>query len=243
MNTIKSKITNTNGFTMVELMITLAISSVVMIGVFSTFQNQKKSYGIQEEVVVMQQNLRAAMNLMARELRMASYSPVNHTGQIITAQTNLLEFSNEIDNSGTMQTIQYDLYDAYADGDTDIGREVDGANKRALAENIDALEFVYLDTDGNTITAPVAGTGLADITTIQVSMLARAAQSEPDFLSTFDYFPASCPQAPPPAVLNDACLAGSAWDFDGIGNNTNRFNDNFRRRLLTATIELRNPPL
>ncbi len=222
------------GFTLVELMVGVALTGIVLAAVITFYQRQNKSYIVQEEVAVMQQNLRAAANLMARELRMATYGPINNDGAITTAQPALLEFQFENDNAGNMQTIQYSLYDAYGDGDTDIGRRV-GLALNPLAENIDALEFVYLDDVG----APTAV--LDDIATIQVSMLARSARPEPDFLNTFDYFPASCPQPAPPAAADDSCIvAGSAWDFDGPGNNSNAFNDNFRRRLLTVTIQLRN---
>lgn len=238
------------GFTLVELMVTLAISSIVMIAVFTTFQNQQKSYGIQEEVVVMQQNLRAAMNLITQELRMASYSPINRNGEISTAQSNLLIFTHEIDNLGTSETIQYDLYDAYGDGDSDLGRQIgiNATTKRAVAENIDALEFVYLDANGSPLTNLNTQSDRDLISTIQISILARSAKADPGFVNTFDYFPASCPQAAPPAAVDDSCLTAVAWtalaptwNFDGDNtNNSNAFNDNFRRRLLTATVDLRN---
>lgn len=224
---------DSKGFTLIELMITLLISGIVMIGVFTTFRSQQDTYVIQEDMVVMQQNLRAAMNQMARELRMATYDPITNAGGITSATATLIAFTYETDNIGTLQSIQYDLYDAYLDGDTDIGRQV-GASKMPLAENIDALEFLYLDASGNTTTV------LDDITTIKVSILARAAQSENKFLNTHDYFPASCPQPAPPALPDDTCVAGTAWDFDGAVDNSNAFNDNFRRRLLTTTIHLRN---
>ncbi len=198
------------GFTMVELMITLAIAGVVMIGVMTTFRSQQKSYTTQEEVVVMQQNLRAAINQMSREIRMATYDPVTNAGGITTAQANLLIFSSEIDNAGTLRTIQYDLYDAYGDGDTDIGRAVNGnANKRALAENIDALEFVYVAEDSALPLLP------DNVATIVVSALARADRPDTGFVNTLTY----------------TAVSGTVWG---------PFNDNFRRRLLTTTIDLRN---
>lgn len=227
------------GFTLVELMIGLVISSIVMIGVINVFRSQQAIYVVGEEIVVMQQNLRAAINQMARELRMATYCPATNSPLcgITTAQAGTITFTNEIDNVGTLQTIQYSLYDAYADGDNDIGRQVDAAVvPTALAENIEAIEFVYLDEDGNVWGPPLA---LKDIATIQLSVLARADQPDQNFVNTFDYFPASCPPPLAPA-LRDTCVAGMAWDFDGAVDGRNRFNDNLRRRLLTTTINLRN---
>jgi prepilin-type N-terminal cleavage/methylation domain-containing protein len=62
------------GFTLVELLVTLAISGVVMAGVYSVFYTQQKSYTTQEQVSEMQQNLRACMLMMSRDARMAGFS-------------------------------------------------------------------------------------------------------------------------------------------------------------------------
>ena len=56
------------------------------------------------------------------------------------------------DTTGILKTIEYDLYDAFGDGDMDIGRKVDSANRQAIAENISTLQFVYLKSDGTTTT-------------------------------------------------------------------------------------------
>lgn len=239
------------GFTLVELMIALAISGVVMTAIVTTFRIQQASYVVQDDVVVMQQNLRAAMSQMTRELRMARYDPTKIAGATISAATatsitfsqvadtdgvdnNLNGFTDE---AGELNTITYSLYVPYvAEGNTvsAIGRVANGLPVQPLAENIQALEFVYLDAGG----IPTAT--LADIATIQVSILARADRADPNFVNTLSYFPASCPQPAPPALPDDT-LVPAAWNFDGvIGNNSNAFNDNFRRRLLIATIQLRN---
>lgn len=225
------------GFTLVELMVALAIAGVVMAAVVTTFRIQQGSYVVQEEVVVMQQNLRAAMSQMTRELHMARYNPTQlpNVG-ISAAAANAITFS-QVNNAGFVDTITYSLYVPYvAEGNTvpAIGRAVNGGAVVPLAENIQALEFVYLDSGGNpTIT-------LADITTVQVSILARADRPDPKFVNTFNYFPASCPQPAPPAPADDTCVSLTAWDFDGAVNGSNAFNDNFRRRLLITTIQLRN---
>jgi len=57
MRTIKSN----QGFTLVELMVSLVVAGVVLAGICSTFYSQHISYLNQEQIVSMQQNLRAAM--------------------------------------------------------------------------------------------------------------------------------------------------------------------------------------
>lgn len=241
---------NETGFTLVEIMITVAISSLVMGAVYTSFISQQNTYVAQDQVVEAQQSVRAAMNLMSREIRMANYVPLppplpftRDTVGITTALPTQLIFSAEdVDVATgvvTVQTIQYSLYDAYADGDTDIGRAVDAGAPVPLAENIDALEFLYLDADSNQTTS------VTDIKTIQISILARAALPDQNFFNTLEYFPASCPQPAPPAAPNytladGTSIDGTAWDLNpGTANNIAP-NDNFRRRLLVTTVNLRN---
>ncbi|OQX13984.1 MAG: hypothetical protein BWK76_15375 [Desulfobulbaceae bacterium A2] len=62
---------NAFGFTLVELLITLVISGVALAGVYTIFVSQQRSYIVQDEVVEMQQELRATMEIVAREIRNA----------------------------------------------------------------------------------------------------------------------------------------------------------------------------
>ncbi|TKB09376.1 prepilin-type N-terminal cleavage/methylation domain-containing protein [Desulforhopalus sp. IMCC35007] len=95
----------------------------------------------------------------------------------------------------------------------------------AFADNIEAIEFQYLDEDGNILATPMAAGSaqLDDIRSIRVSILARASRPDPNFLNQSVYTPAS----------------GVAWDLNGAAAG-NAANDNFRRRLLITTIHCRN---
>ena len=61
------------GITLIELLVGLAISSVVIGGAYKTFVRQQKVYVVQDQVVDMQQNLRGAVNRMVQEIRMAGF--------------------------------------------------------------------------------------------------------------------------------------------------------------------------
>lgn len=168
---------NSNGITLIELVVAMFIAGIVSIAIFTAFKSQQKSYLVQDQVAEMQQNIRAGMDLIVREIRMAGYDPHGDSGAGITAATgNTLTFTlvadddcydndsdNTTDETGELKTIQYDLYDAYSDGDNDIGRQVgsSSSSKRAVAENIEALGFAYafdaVDANG---TSP--GDGILD---------------------------------------------------------------------------------
>ena len=65
------------GLTLIELLIALVISTLLIAGLYRTFINQQKTYTVQEQVVDMQQNVRAAINRMMTEIRMAGFGKVS----------------------------------------------------------------------------------------------------------------------------------------------------------------------
>jgi len=71
---------NNIGLTLIELMIAMAISILVMASIYQVFRTHQKAQATQQLVVEMQQNARAALTLMKREIRMAGYKPAASDG-------------------------------------------------------------------------------------------------------------------------------------------------------------------
>lgn len=168
------------GFTIVELLVVMAITGIVMAGIYQVYYTQQRSYMVQEQVAAMQQNLRAAMFFMEREIRMAGCDPKGSAGARITsAGANSLSFTMDIrgktaddDSDGYTddpnETITYGLYDGDSDGDPDdLGRDT-GGGYQLLAQNISSLTFQYLDSAG----AVTASTG--NIRSIRVTLVAKS---------------------------------------------------------------------
>lgn len=59
------------GVTLIELMIVLVIAAVLVGGIYSLFITQHRSYAVQDQVAGAQQDARAALDIMARDIRMA----------------------------------------------------------------------------------------------------------------------------------------------------------------------------
>jgi prepilin-type N-terminal cleavage/methylation domain-containing protein len=84
------------GITLIELLIVLVLSSILIAALYRMFISQQKTYTVQEQVVDMQQNVRLAMDQMAREIRMTGYGKnilsiygnVNGFTKVITAVNN-----------------------------------------------------------------------------------------------------------------------------------------------------------
>jgi type IV pilus assembly protein PilW len=149
---------NVSGFTMVELLVVLAVSTIVLSLMYKVYHSQLKTHNTQQEYVELQQNLRAAMYLMERDIRMAGYDPENaDIGGIM-----------EANDGDTLITVTMDINGDEAIGGTNeqVSYRYDGTtlerNGVAFLENIDAVQFEYYDSDGG-----ITGT-LEDVRTVRV---------------------------------------------------------------------------
>jgi prepilin-type N-terminal cleavage/methylation domain-containing protein len=65
------------GFTLVELMVSLAVGMLIMLAVYGAMNMaQRSTTGVTSKVAT-QQDTRSVLDLMAMEIRMASYNPLN----------------------------------------------------------------------------------------------------------------------------------------------------------------------
>jgi Tfp pilus assembly protein PilW len=87
MNKIERRITNKDGFTLIELMVALGIGIFMMMAIYGVINHaQRSSSGIERKVVA-QQDERSALELMAMEIRMASYNQFSTTGNWLNSNT------------------------------------------------------------------------------------------------------------------------------------------------------------
>ncbi len=113
--------TKNSGFTLLEILITLAISGLVVTAALQVFQNSNESYIVQEDVAQMQQNVRMAKYYIERDLRMAGYG----LGTIGVGGLRVLPFEFENNKNATdflpngdVLTIRYITEDDSACGAT-----------------------------------------------------------------------------------------------------------------------------
>ena len=185
---------NESGFTLIELMIAMAMGLIILGALSSTFIIQRKTYAIQEQTVEMVQTARAAMDMMGREIRMAGYDPTGSANAtIVSATSNSINFTLDItDNAGTgpsdedtgdsNENITYSLYTP-ADGIQKLGRKSTSiAVNQPVAENIDTLEFSYTLKDGTVIAPPSNPTAaqVLNIAKVDIKITARTTKSAPD---------------------------------------------------------------
>jgi type IV pilus assembly protein PilW len=207
----KQRLTRINnwGFTLAELLIGLFVSAIVMTTILSAYYSQNKSYAVQEQVAAMVQNLRAAMDIMIREIRMAGYDPTGTANAgIVTANTTSINITEDLDGDGSVagdENITYALADSDGDGDNDLER-----NNNLIAENIDALDFLYLDETNKSTDVP------SEIRAVQITMVAKTGRGDRGYVDSVVY-----------------------TNQQGTGI-LGPINDNSRRKRLTAEVRCRN---
>lgn len=175
---------NPPGFTLVELLIAIAISGMVLAAVCSVFVMQNKAYSVQEQVVEMQQNARAAMDMMTREIAMAGYRPPGATTTvgITAAAASSLSFKQDLNNDGDTSDANEDVtYSLYTEDSVQkIGRNTGGGNQ-PVAENIQSLTLTYFDANGNSTAV------LANIRQVGITLTVCTAKPDPNYTSNGGY--------------------------------------------------------
>jgi prepilin-type N-terminal cleavage/methylation domain-containing protein len=81
------------GFTLVEILVVVAILGLVMGSIYSIYLTNMKSAYSQEEVVEVQQNLRIAMDSITKDIRMAGMLVPSSTPPITTGSANATSIS------------------------------------------------------------------------------------------------------------------------------------------------------
>jgi prepilin-type N-terminal cleavage/methylation domain-containing protein len=88
--TARQRIGNRQGFTLVEILIVMAILGMVVAAMMSLYQSTQRQTYTQEEVVEVQQNLRIGLDQIVRDLRMAGFMIPTASDPIATASANTI---------------------------------------------------------------------------------------------------------------------------------------------------------
>ena len=84
------------GVTLIELMIVLVIAGLVVGGIYTLFSTQQRTYYVQDRVAGIQQDARAAITIMARDIRMAGLLTASEGFTVNTFQFAV----NPVNNNG-----------------------------------------------------------------------------------------------------------------------------------------------
>ena len=185
------------GVTLIELLVALAIFGIVIGAIYRLFIVQTKAYTVQDQAVEVQQNVRSAMEVLLRDLRMAGYDDDN-TASTITITTPILTPVLESDI-----TVSYEYYDTtlaqyqrhtvryWRDAPTStlfrqltINDVAQPPVPDTLLQNVNALTFTYgIDTNDDGVVeswVDAAGVGASKVIAVRVLLTGRPDQTNPD---------------------------------------------------------------
>ena len=221
---------NQQGFTLIEILMAIVMISIIGSIIAGSYIAGTRIRAEQEDVVEMQQNIRVAFHLLARDLRMAGYElntnwdpSLLRTANVVTGNNTSVNFSYVLSNTqldmdgdglpdaGQTANFSYSLVN------TDLIRN-NGANLTPVATNINAISFAYLNNNGVWAAAPPAVP--SNLRAIGITLVAQAAREDRRL----------------PAVaraFNDAFLVPTTVIYNSPA-------DRFRRRTGSTVINLRN---
>jgi len=164
--------TSTHGFSLLELLIVLAVFSFIVGGIFNNLTQSQKRYQFEQEVSEVQQAARNAADIMEREIKLAGFpiasyydSALNWTsanservaaGFITLGATNLV-FEADLLEDGIVDRVEYRLNGTTLERsarDKTAGGGAPAAVYQTLATNVTALTFSYLNSTGSATTVP-----------------------------------------------------------------------------------------
>lgn len=159
-----------SGFTLVEVMVCMAIMSILFGTVYRSFDIYNRSYTKENVKAGIQQRTRIGIDMMARDIRLAGLDPIGTANaRIISADIESIQFSADLNYDGDVndpfENTTYDLNGDLLRQTSDLGT---GFVTDTLLDNIEALGFTYLDASDTLMATPVGNP--EDIRTVIVSL-------------------------------------------------------------------------
>lgn len=178
---------NNKGFTLVEILIALALMGIVTTAIYQLYISQYKTWVSQDIVTEMQQSGRFAIDTMTREMQLAGY---NLASNLPATEKAVMEASPSkftfISTDTTITTVNertrkisfyYDSANQRLKMDVTTwnksGASYGSTETATLAENVTALSFLYFDDQNNT---PAT---VDDVRRVKVSLSVQTSRKDP----------------------------------------------------------------
>ncbi len=193
------------GFSLLEVLVAMAVSSIVLFAIYTTFESSMGTYAKGDVKADIHQNTRVAMELMVRDLRLAGFFPENFpaiippapeapgcvapfTG-ISTATATQITLCGDVDGDDSSELVTYTWFDdtngdgIVDPGENEIRRQVTdvvgaGAQPEVVAVYISGFQFSYFDRLNTAIPAPVGAATLANIRRVVINMTGSEPQQQ-----------------------------------------------------------------
>jgi type IV pilus assembly protein PilW len=183
-----------SGFTLVELLVVVVLASFLGATVISLFRTQNGVFRSENEALEMDQNLRAGLDLMSRELRNAGIRDqlqvyADPPG-IAAVDSNQIRFKQDFSSTanpngasdGDVLDANEDIEYTFTPADSTVRRRTRGvagdSGAQPMAEHITRLNLTYFDAAGTQIALPMDATARASIRRIHLHLEGTAADGK-----------------------------------------------------------------
>ena len=144
------------GFSLLEVLISLSVFTIVIFAVYTTFTASHRTFVRGEDKIELQQTSRVAMGMAASEIRTAGYDPSNvmtlmPTTAIQVANANTLTLIADVDGDNVTDQVTYRLQGTQLIRDLASwnGATFPAPAPEQLADGVTTLTFAYFDSSNN----------------------------------------------------------------------------------------------
>jgi prepilin-type N-terminal cleavage/methylation domain-containing protein len=155
------------GFTLMEVLVCLALLSILFGSVYRSFASVNRSYTKENVKAGVQQKTRIGIELMARDIRLAGLDPLDEANAgFISSGTNTtsIQFTADLNYDGDVldpfENIIYNLSADRLEQTSDLGS---GMSVDTLLDNVSALTFTYLDASDTALAEPIPVDQIASV--------------------------------------------------------------------------------
>ena len=158
------------GFSLVELIVVVGISTIVLAGVAGLFMTTNEVYTVQDQMVRIQQDLRNDLTRLTNDIRMAGLNPTGDAdcAGINTANETGIRLRYDYDEDGTCNVDRDYQYDN-STKELEVQRG-GGGGYQTISEDIDTVAFSYVMGNGTTLSST---TDFQDIDEVQIQICGK----------------------------------------------------------------------
>ena len=174
--------TQSVGFTLVEVMVSIAILSILFGTIYRTFDVFTRSYAKENVKAGVQQKTRIGIDLMARDIRLAGLDPLglaNAGFNAANTNSTSIQFTADLNYDGDLddpfEDIRYFLNGNQLQQTADLGT---GPVTDTLLDNVIGLTFTYLNETDTPLAEPVATDEIRTVL-ISLTLQREAGRDEP----------------------------------------------------------------
>lgn len=200
--TLKSK----KGFTIIELLVSVLLTSIIMGAIYSVYRVQTHSAKVQENRLEAQEYARSVLDLMVREIRNAAYNPLSAilgascgggiiagTPGIVTATSTAISFTYDFRGTNSTDPPDGDCNDADEEityqyqspgpqncptSFGDVTRTANGSTESLTNCNVTALSLTYYAQNSSTAMSPVVA---ASVQRVEISVTVKSLKPDAEF--------------------------------------------------------------